>query len=113
MGKMAEVPVSQVFSHSHEVLAGGTGKTAQEAWSEALGRALAGSSLGREDRALLFEFGRSVGVCDKTSQLRHIAYTKHRLEAALKRAEEDKLKNSRLWKYLGLGMGLVIAISLY
>ncbi len=56
--------------------------------------------------------GDALGTSDITEQSKHLKVILHRLEQALKVAEEEREKQTRLWQYLGFSAGLLIVIIL-
>lgn len=56
--------------------------------------------------------GRILGTSDTNEQTKHLKILLIRLEQALKIAEEERGKHTRLWQYLGFSAGLLIVLLL-
>ncbi len=65
-----------------------------------------------EETALMTSLGLSLGRYDIREQAEAIGRTRRRLEAALKRAEEERDRDSRLHAFFGLASGLFAVIIL-
>ena len=71
------------------------------------------SALTSEDRDALLAFGGKLGSCSSTDQLRHIALVRERLRANEVKARDKAIETARMWRYLGLTVGAMIALMLY
>lgn len=60
----------------------------------------------------LLSLGQVLGISDAGEQNKHIEQLLYRLEQALKIAEEEREKHTRLWQYLGFSAGLLIVLLL-
>ncbi|MCK9524886.1 MAG: stage III sporulation protein AB [Limnochordia bacterium] len=56
--------------------------------------------------------GDVLGTSDVTEQIKHLNVLLHRLEQTLKRSEEERDKQTRLWQYLGFSSGLLLCLLL-
>ena len=68
--------------------------------------------LRREETELMTSLGLSLGRYDVREQAEAIGRTRRRLEMALRRAEEERDRDSRLHAFFGLASGLFAAIIL-
>ncbi|GAX90902.1 stage III sporulation protein SpoIIIAB [Effusibacillus lacus] len=77
-----------------------------EQWSPRL-------SLQPQDREILLTFGQTLGVSDRSDQLKHIrlACTRLAAEESLARDERDRL--GKMWRYLGVLTGAAAVIIMY
>ena len=69
-------------------------------------------SLKRDDIEILKELGVSLGQTDLEGQLKNIRLVRTSFENQLKGAQEEKLKNYKMYRNLGVLTGLVIIIIL-
>jgi stage III sporulation protein AB len=67
----------------------------------------------KEDKEILKMFGKLLGKTDKKGQLSEIEITQNFIEKQTKKAEEEKNKNSKLYKTIGIIVGLAIVIILF
>lgn len=65
-----------------------------------------------EDKTILVNMEKLLGKTDLEGQLGQIEATKNMLEVQLKKAEQEKLKNEKLYKTLGNVIGITIVILL-
>lgn len=65
-----------------------------------------------EDKNIIKNFGKMLGKTDINGQIDEILFTKKLIESQIKKAEEDKIKNVKLYKTLGVCLGLFLCIVL-
>lgn len=104
-------PVSCLFRASARVVSR-PGATADEAWAEGLRELQAKSALLGTDIQILAQLGNVIGLSDRTDQERHLLLTAQQLQREEHKAEEDRQKNERMWKYLGVLSGVLLVIVL-
>ena len=69
-------------------------------------------SINQEDKNILKKMGKLLGQTDVEGQLSEIEVTENFLDMQIVKAEEDKKKNQKMYKTLGLVIGLVFVIIL-
>lgn len=84
-----------------------------EAWRTAVHRVYPWSALAPEDRDALLAFGETLGACGAEDQLRHLALARERLRANEVRARDEAERMARMWRYLGVTVGAMVALLLY
>ncbi len=89
------------------------GFTACEAWEKALNKFYSNSYITKNDYEILIAFGKYLGFTDKKDQIKNIKLTVDNLKQQEILALEEKQKNEKLWKYLGILSGLMIFLLLY
>ncbi len=104
-------PISTLFSVSAQVVSR-PGATAAEAWAEGLEQLQTKSALFSSDIQILLQLGSVLGLSDKTDQERHLLLTAQQLQREEQKAEDDRQKNERMWKYLGVLSGILLVIVL-
>lgn len=112
VGRKVADPVNKLFLITGENLIRGEGFTAGEAWELALKELEQESALLPEDLDILLYFGQSLGGSDKEEQHKNFKLVQEHLKNAENKAEELKIKNTKIWQYLGFSFGGVIAIIL-
>ena len=70
------------------------------------------SKINDEDKSILLNFAMDLGTMDKKLQISKIDICTNFLTKNLKNAEELKIKNTKMFKVLGVVSGLVISIIL-
>ena len=69
-------------------------------------------SITQEDKDILKELGKVLGQTDADSQVNEIEVTESFLNMQIEKAEEARKKNQKMYKTLGVGVGLVFVIIL-
>ena len=83
----------------------------EPAWNRALREAE--FPLRQEELCLLVELGHTMGRYDGEEQRRHIRVCLQRLDEYRLRAEEEKLRLSRMWSVIGLSCGAMAVVLLF
>ena len=104
--------VGRMFKTASSQIASGDQSPGQ-AWEVAVGYAYSVSALTPEDRDALLAFGAKLGSCNSTDQLKHIALVRERLRRSEVHARERAEQTARMWRYLGITIGAMIALLLY
>ena len=90
-----------------------SGLTASEAWENALEDFSPNSNLNRGDIEILSAFGKYLGATDIQDQIKNIKLTLTHLRQQEVAALEERQKNEKLWRYLGVLSGIMIFLLLY
>ncbi|KYO65826.1 stage III sporulation protein SpoIIIAB [Thermovenabulum gondwanense] len=104
--------VSFLFSKTKEYINSTEGLTAAEAWEKALKAFSRTKSLNETDMEILDAFGKYLGTSDREDQINKLRLTLSQLRSQEHKAIEEKEKNERVWKYLGVMTGLLIVLLL-
>ena len=99
--------VGQVFLLAKEKM---KSKTASVSWEEAVQESE--NNLKEEDKYVLKTLAKLLGQTDVEGQLSQIEVTQKFLESQLKEAQEEKIRNEKLYNRLGTTIGLAIVIIL-
>lgn len=70
------------------------------------------SSIGKNEKEILKQFGRTLGQHDFNQQQKHIQLAVHHLDRELEEARDNEFKYSKMAKSLGLLCGLFIVLLL-
>ena len=82
------------------------------AWEKATNEAIFTTNYKNEDIVAIKTLGKMLGNTDIEGQISQIDLTQNMLKDQIKQAQEERKKNSKLYKTLGLASGLTIAIIL-
>ena len=85
----------------------------EDAWNDAISEERFFLNLKNEDIELIKSLGTLLGKTDIEGQMSEIEQFKMMLETQIKIAEEEKNKNSKIYKSLGTIIGLAIVIVLF
>ena len=113
VAKLHQGIVGDLFAQTRANLAASPGITVRDAWSEAIQKLSNRLALKSSDREILINFGSTLGISDRTDQVKHLKLAMAQLANAEIKAWDDKEKNERMYKSLGLLGGLAIVILLY
>ncbi|RKL64230.1 stage III sporulation protein AB [Thermoanaerobacteraceae bacterium SP2] len=105
--------VSELFMNTMKYLSERSGLTAGEAWEKALEAYAPNSNLNRGDFEILSAFGKYLGATDIQDQIKNIKLTLTHLRQQEVAALEERQKNEKLWRYLGVLSGIMIFLLLY
>ena len=87
-------------------------ETGGKSWEVAVENSINNTSLQKEDIDVLKSLGKMLGNTDLEGQVSQIDLTINLLKEQIKQATEEKNKNSKLYKTLGIATGLTMAIIL-
>lgn len=104
-------PIRELFAGVRAMLRSGQGLTAGEAWKISLAAVFPASALSETDRAILANFGGSLGISDREDQVKHINLAREQLKREEARAAEESSRCVRLWRYLGFLTGLAVFLA--
>lgn len=105
-----ENKISEIFLKASKKL---QNQNLENAWSEAISEEYFSLNLTSEDIELVKSLGNVLGKTDIDGQMSEIEQFKILLENQIKNAEEEKNKNSKMYKSLGTIIGLAIVIILF
>lgn len=88
-------------------------KKCEEAWNEAIEEKKSLLSLKNEDINLIKKLGNTLGKTDIDGQMSEINEFNTILRIQIKKAEEERKKNEKMYKSLGIIVGLAIVILLF
>lgn len=86
-------------------------KQANEVWTNCIQEA--DISINQEDKDVLKKLGKLLGQTDVEGQVSEIEVTQSFLDMQIEKAEEEKRKNQKMYKTLGIVIGLVFVIILF
>jgi stage III sporulation protein AB len=85
-------------------------KTASEIWVESIKALEQTSKLKGDDYQILLNFGLGLGSSSKEEQIKNIKFTQELLHKQYCQAEIERNKNEKLYKTMGLLLGLGLAL---
>lgn len=80
------------------------------AWADSIQEA--DISINQEDKDILKELGKTLGQSDAESQVSNITLTESFLDMQIEKAEQERQKNQKIYKTLGIIVGLGFVIIL-
>ena len=99
--------VKQVFKHFCKYV---DNENTTESWHRAVNET--NLNITNEDKNVLYQLGKMLGKTDKDGQISQIDMALTFLDKQIEIAEEEKQKNAKLYKSLGViaGMGIIIIL---
>ncbi|MDD4729960.1 MAG: stage III sporulation protein SpoIIIAB [Dysgonamonadaceae bacterium] len=113
VSKKCEKNVAALFTIAATNVLSREGLTAGEAWEKSLKEFYSNSYIANNDYEILIAFGKYLGSTDKEDQIKNIRLTLNNLRQQEMASIEEKQKNEKLWKYLGVLSGLMIFLLLF
>lgn len=112
VGKRSKDPYRSWFQTLAAQLRERSGNSFQTLWEQTMKTYLIQSALSQEDLEQLRELGQNLGYLDGEMQIRTIDLYLERLELAIEKTREDLTAKKRLYNYLGVMSGILIAVVL-
>lgn len=112
IGQAGEGSIAMIFMAAGEALDQEQGITPAEAWKKALLENWRLTSLSQDDHAILASFGELLGTSDREEQHKNITLTSLHLSREEEKAQLEREKNERLWRYGGFLLGISIVLLL-
>ncbi|RLL48107.1 stage III sporulation protein SpoAB [Oceanobacillus piezotolerans] len=81
-------------------------------WTSSVDNLIVRSSLGSNEKEILYQFGRTIGQHDYYQQQKQIHLTLSHLERELEEARDNQFKYSKMAKSLGILAGLFVVLLL-
>lgn len=100
------------FFHKLAINLDGSKTDLYSVWSEHVEEFNESSSIGKNEKEILKQFGRTLGQHDFSQQQKHIQLAVHHLDRELEEARDNEFKYSKMAKSLGVLCGLFIVLLL-
>ncbi|WP_169832945.1 stage III sporulation protein SpoIIIAB [Geosporobacter ferrireducens] len=110
VGERSHSSIANIFLDTAECLFSRKGISLEDAWGRAVEGLGAYSSLQKIDQEVLIDFGKLLGTSDKENQKKNFHIVTLELQKQQKIAEEERSKNEKMCKSLGILAGLAIVI---
>ena len=85
-------------------------KTVTDAWNNSIEKL--GNNFSKEDKSIIKNFGKMLGKTDLEGQVSQITQASEFLNIQIDKAEKERQKNEKLYKSLGMIIGIAIIIIL-
>lgn len=105
--------LSEMVFHFIDRLSSPEGLTADEAWQRSLTDSREELPLNGEDWENLRDFGRTLGNTDRDHQVKAIEDTIERLKLRETEAWRMVEKNEKIYRYLGMAIGVLVVLLFY
>ncbi|WP_434644134.1 stage III sporulation protein SpoIIIAB [Thermoanaerobacterium thermosaccharolyticum] len=109
LSETSESGIGKLFLIASQILNSNEGYTASEAWEIALDK-VGDLNLNQDDIRILKSFGKGLGNSDIYNQEKNFKFTSELLKKQLSDAEELSKKNEKLYKNLGVLIGIAVII---
>jgi len=111
ISKRTSFGISPIFADFSQLLAQGEGESAYQLWLTAMQNQ--STFLAQEDRAVLEDFGKTLGYLDKQMQKNAIEHTVTYIDEKTTTLQAQSSKNKRMYQGLGVIGGLLITVVLW
>ena len=113
ISRKCDKDVAELFASVAQHLSSRSGLTASEAWEKSLKEFFLNSYIAENDYEILIAFGKYLGSTDKQDQIKNIRLTLNNLKQQEISSIQEREKNEKMWKYLGVLSGIMIFLLLY
>ncbi len=110
VGERSHSTVAKIFLDTAQCLYSRKGISLEEAWGKAIESQGAYSALQEIDREILIDFGKLLGTSDKENQKKNFHMVILELQKQQRSADEERCKNEKMYRSLGILAGLAIVI---
>lgn len=107
---MSRSEVREFFIGTIKNLEHNCGIGANKAWTKSVEDNVKNTSLNKEDKEILLQFGSILGSTDKDGQINNIRHLIGQLKIQEQKSEEMRKKNETMYRKLGLLGGIAIVI---
>lgn len=112
-GRALRGPVGALLGSAGEELERASGQTVRQIWQRTIERLWRSTSMKTAEREALLQLGPTLGMTDRDEQVKHLRLTVRQLEGEEALAREEQQRYERMWKSLGVLMGLLVVILMY
>ena len=112
IAKRTSLPFAEFLNNVAGELNKNTGKSFSEIWHENTGKLIENTKLNKDDIAEFSSLGSNLGYLDLKAQSESISLYKERLSLRLDELNEGAEKKVKMYRSLGVSMGILTAIIL-
>lgn len=112
IGKIKKGLTGKLFMTTCEMIRKDSSQGFSGYWEEAVFSVYKESSLTREDKQIIADFGINIGKTDMGSQINLFSRTCDLLEDQVKEAIEERSTKGKMYKSLGAALGIMVVIIL-
>lgn len=112
IGNKSESAIGNIFIGTSELLGKGSSEDVSTAFTESIHMHRDETAMKKEDFNILLDLAKSLGDTDIIGQGQIFTLAKEKLKSRIDIAEKDYRQSCKVYKYLGVGIGLMIAIFL-
>lgn len=112
IAKISSKPINILFEEVSNELTKNNTESVSEAFEVAIKKSEGELCLLQEDYNILLELSKSIGTTDLEGQKKIFEITINKIKNNLKHASEEADKNIKMYRVLGVSVGLIIAVFL-
>lgn len=112
-GRTGTPPVGALFLDTAVELAKPDGRSVHAIWEQTLAAGWRYTSMKPNERDVLLQLGHTLGLTDREDQVKHLRLAVSQLQGEAECAREEQQRYERMWKSLGVLMGLLVVILMY
>ncbi|KXG76792.1 stage III sporulation protein SpoIIIAB [Thermotalea metallivorans] len=110
IGSKGNTELAGIFKEAGSLLETRRGYDIEDAWQQAIEQKIRFTSLSEEDKEILIDFGKNLGSIDRENQIKNFNFIYAQLKKQQQTAEELRAKNEKMYRSLGVLLGLAIVI---
>lgn len=111
--KAIAAPTAAIWLNAAYKLQQNDSKTTAECWNEALEEGWDSTSMKPIEKEVLLQLGSTLGISDRSDQLKHIQLAMNQLQSEESIAKNEQQRYEKMWKTLGALGGALIVILMY
>lgn len=112
MGRRAKEPLNKLFVSVGEELTKGTSKSVYDTFQSIISKERENFSLKDDDFTILLDLSKSLGETDIYGQEQIFRFAKEKINRVIEEAHKDCNKNTKIYRALGIGFGVMLVIFL-
>lgn len=106
-------PTSTLLAHAADKLQCNDGKSTAICWREAVEEGWDHTAMKAAEREMILQLGTTLGISDRSDQMKHIQLAIHQLQTEEMLAKEEQQRYEKMWRTLGALGGALVVILMY
>ncbi len=113
ISKSIHEPTSSIFHLAAEQLSFNNGKSTKDLWTLVISDHWRNTSMKLPEKEIVLQLGATLGISDRSDQMKHIHLTINQLQAEENMAKDEQNRYEKMWKSLGILGGALVVILMY
>lgn len=109
----AEEPLSRIFSGAAEAMRGPQSKSTRDGWQNAVNQYWRATQMKDNEKMTVSQLGNTLGLTDREDQVKHLRLAINQLQSEEELAKDDERRYEKMWKSLGVLIGVLVVIVMF
>lgn len=110
ISKMISHPIGSIFHDIKNQLIDNLGTTVMMAWQECFQNHWKKTSFKNTEKEMILQVGSTLGISDREDQIKHLRLAISQLQSEEEMAKEDQYRYAKMWRSLGMLIGVLVVI---